>query len=66
MKKIAQALWNEPVLAATVLNSVVAAVAAEGILSGWVAVVVIAISGPVVRYYTVPERKVSREPDELI
>ena len=63
MKRIIEALWNEPVLAATVLNSILAALAAEGILSGWIAVVAVAVSGPIVRYFVVPEKKLTRALD---
>lgn len=63
MKRIAQALWTEPVLAATVLNSILAALAAEGILSGWIAVVSVAVSGPIVRRFTVPEKALTRALD---
>ena len=60
MKRIIQALWNEPVLAAMILNGVVAALAAEGILGGWVSVVALAATAPILRHFTVPERKLTR------
>lgn len=60
MKRIISALWNEPVLAATVLNSIIAALATEGIVSGWIAVLCVAVSGPIVRYFVIPERKLNR------
>ena len=60
MKRIIQALWNEPVLAAMILNGVVAALAAEGIIGGWVSVVALAATAPILRHFTIPERKLTR------
>lgn len=65
MKRIASALWNEPVLAGAVLNVVVATLAAEGVVSGWVPAVLIAISGIIVRRFTIPEKKLVRELDKV-
>lgn len=56
MKRIAIALWNEPVLAAMVANAVVAALASEGILSGWISVVALAATAPILRHYVTPTR----------
>jgi len=57
MKKIAQAFWNEPVLVALVVNGVVSALAAEGLISGWIAVVTIAATAPILRHFTSPAPK---------
>jgi hypothetical protein len=56
MKRIAAALWNEPVLVALIVNGVVAALAAEGIVAGWISVVVIAATAPVLRHFTSPAK----------
>jgi hypothetical protein len=60
MKRIAAALWDEPVLAGTVLNTALVVLAAENVLSGWVPAVAIAVSGVVIRHFTIPERKLTR------
>lgn len=57
MSRLAAGIWNEPVLAAMILNGVVAALASEGILSGWVSVVALAATTPLLRYYVTPTRK---------
>lgn len=59
MKRIISALWNEPVVLALVANGVVAALAAEGIVAGWIAVVFLAATAPILRHFTVPERKLA-------
>ena len=56
MKRIAYSLWNEPVLAAMVLNGVVAALASEKIISGWIAVLALAITAPILRHFVTPAR----------
>jgi hypothetical protein len=63
MKKIAEALWNEPVLAAGVLNTVLVVLSTEGIISGWIAAAVVAVSGLIVRRFTIPENKLTRALD---
>ena len=60
MKRIGTALWDEPVLAAMVLNGVVAALASEGILSGWISVVAIAATAPILRFFVSPTKERSR------
>lgn len=57
MKRIAQAFWTEPVLVALVINGVVSALAAEGLISGWIAVVTIAATAPILRHFTSPASK---------
>ena len=57
MKRILAALWNEPVLVALIANGVVAALAAEGILAGWISVAALAATAPILRHFTIPERK---------
>lgn len=58
MKRILAALWNEPVVVALIANGVIAALAAEGLLAGWIAVVTLAATAPILRRFTVPERKI--------
>lgn len=60
MKRIASALWHEPVLAAMVANGVLAALASEGILSGWISVVALAATAPILRYFVTPTKGRSR------
>ena len=60
MKKIVQVLWNEPVVVALIINGVVAALAAEGVISPWISVVVLAATAPILRHFTVPERRLTR------
>lgn len=60
MKRIAAALWHEPVLAAMVVNGVVAALASEGIITGWVSVAAIAATAPILRYFVTPAKGGSR------
>lgn len=60
MKRIIAALWNEPVVVALVLNGVIAALAAEGMIAGWISVVVLAATAPVLRHFTIPEKKLTR------
>ena len=57
MKKIAQAFWNEPVLVALVINGIVTALGAEGLISGWIAVVTLAATAPILRHFTSPADK---------
>lgn len=59
MKRIAEALWTEPVLAASVINTALVVLSAEGIISGWIPAVAVAVSGVIVRRFTVPERKLT-------
>jgi apolipoprotein N-acyltransferase len=56
MKRILHSLWTEPVLAAMVLNGVVAALASEGIISGWLSVVALAATAPILRHYVTPTK----------
>jgi len=63
MKRIAAALWNEPVLAGAVLNTALVVLAAEGVISGWIPAVLVAVSGVIVRRFTVPEKKLTRALD---
>jgi hypothetical protein len=60
MKRIAAVFWNEPVVVALVVNGVVAALAAEGIIPGWISVVALAGTAPILRHFTIPERKLPR------
>jgi hypothetical protein len=64
MRKIAEALWNEPVLAAGILNTVLVVLSTEGVISGWIAVATVAASGVIVRRFTIPEKKLTRAIDE--
>jgi hypothetical protein len=66
MKRIADALWNEPVLAATVINAVVVLLSTEvGVLPAWAGLLSVAISGPIVRRFTIPEKKLTRALDRV-
>ena len=65
MKRIIDALWNEPVVVALIVNGVIAALAAEGIVAGWISVVVLAATAPVLRHFTIPERKLTRALDRI-
>ena len=60
MKRIAAALWNEPVVVALIVNGVIAALAAEGMIAGWISVVALAGTAPILRHFTIPERKLTR------
>ena len=60
MKRIAEVLWNEPVIAAAVVNAALAVLAGEGIVSEWIVALSIAVSAPIVRRFTVPEKRVVR------
>lgn len=61
MKRIAQVLWNEPVIAAAVVNAALAVLASEGIVTPWVVALSIGVTAPIVRRFTTPERSVYRE-----
>lgn len=63
MKRIVASLWNEPVLAGSVLNTALVVLSAEGVISGWIPAVAVAISGVIVRRFTIPERKLTRALD---
>lgn len=63
MKRIVASLWNEPVLAGSVLNTALVVLSAEGVISGWIPAVVVAVSGVIVRRFTIPERKLTRALD---
>jgi hypothetical protein len=65
MKRIAAALWNEPVVVALIVNGVIAALAAEGLIAGWISVVVLAATAPILRHFTIPEKKLSRALDQI-
>lgn len=56
MKTILAALWREPVIFCGVLTGVASALAAEGLISGWIPVVVIAATAPVLRRFVSPTR----------
>lgn len=56
MKRIAAVLWTEPVVFAGVVTGIVSALAAEGMISGWIPVVVIAATAPVLRRFVSPTR----------
>ena len=57
MKKIAAVLWTEPVVFAGVVTGVASALAAEGLISGWIPVVLIAATAPVLRHFVSPTRR---------
>jgi hypothetical protein len=52
MKKIAKALYNEPVVFLGVLTGVLAAAGASGLIPGWVPVVEVAAATPLTRRFT--------------
>lgn len=56
MKRIATALWNEPVLAASVANTALVVLAAENVISGWIPAVAVAVSGVIVRHFVSPAK----------
>lgn len=57
MKRILQAFYSEPTVVLLTANAVVAALAAEGVIAGWISVVVIAATTPVLRHFVEPIRK---------
>lgn len=57
MKALARLLWNNPVVDLLVVNGAVSALAAEGIISGWIAVVTLAITAPILRAVVTPVNK---------
>lgn len=57
MKRILQAFYNEPTVVLLVANAVVAALAAEGIIAGWISVVTIAATAPILRHFVEPTKK---------
>lgn len=59
MKRIAQAFYSEPTVVLLTANAAVAALAAEGVIAGWISVVVIAATAPVLRHFVEPTRKTS-------
>lgn len=56
MKRIISALWTEPVLFVGVITGTLAALAAEGLVSGWIPVVAIAATAPILRHFVSPTR----------
>lgn len=54
MKRIVSAFLNEPTVVLLTANAVVAALAAEGVIAGWISVVVIAATTPVLRHFVEP------------
>ena len=56
MKKIIQALYNEPVLAAGVLLGAATALAAAEVISPWIPVVAVGILTPIQRFFTTPDQ----------
>ena len=57
MKKIIQILWNEPVVVALIVNGIISALAAESLIGPWISVVVLAATAPILRHFTVPEKR---------
>lgn len=57
MKRILSVFLNEPTVVLLVANAVVAALAAEGIIAGWISVVTIAATTPVLRHFVEPTRR---------
>lgn len=57
MKRILQAFYNEPTVVLLTANAAVAALAAEGIIAGWISVVVIAATAPILRHFVEPTGK---------
>ena len=57
MKAIARLLYNNPVVDLLVINGVVSALAAEGQISGWIAVVTLAATAPILRAVVTPVKK---------
>lgn len=58
MKLIPGILYREPVIALLTINAVVAALAAEGRIAGWISVVVLAGTAPLLRRLVSPDRPV--------
>lgn len=56
MKLIPGILYREPVVALLTLNAVVAAAAAEGAIAGWISVVVLAGTAPLLRSLVSPDK----------
>ena len=57
MKRILQAFYNEPTVVLLVANALVASLAAEGIIAGWISVVTIAATAPILRHFVEPTKK---------
>jgi hypothetical protein len=60
MKRILQSFYNEPTVVLLTANAAVAALAAEGIIAGWISVVVIAATAPILRHFVEPVRRSGR------
>ncbi len=54
MRSILRAFYIEPTVVLLTANAVVAALAAEGIIAGWISVVVIAATAPILRHFVEP------------
>jgi hypothetical protein len=60
MKRILQSFYNEPTVVLLTANAAVAALAAEGVIAGWISVVVIAATAPILRHFVEPVRRSGR------
>jgi len=57
MKAIIKAFIYEPVVVLLTVNAVVAGLAAEAVISGWISVVVLAGTAPLLRRFVTPAKK---------
>lgn len=56
MKRIISAIWNEPVVVVGIITGTLAALAGENLISGWIPVVAIAATAPLLRHFVSPTR----------
>jgi hypothetical protein len=60
MKAVVKLLYNEPVVFLGALQGAVTAAAADGAISGWIPVVTLAFTTPILRYVVKPVRLARR------
>lgn len=56
MKTIVAAFYNEPILFITVLTAGAVALSAEGVISTWIAALIVAVAAPIQRRFVSPAR----------
>lgn len=54
MRAIVNAFYSEPVVALGVIQATGAALAAEGVIAGWIGVLVVAVVVPLQRHFVTP------------
>jgi hypothetical protein len=60
LKTIAKTLWTEPVVFLGVLVGASVLLAKEGLIAGWIPLLVLAIAAPIQRELVTPETKLKR------